>query len=68
MQRTEQVKFVVRCFKDMGATKDQLAKERSILEKDDEYLHTWLETAGFSKWQTKKSPWRALLDVMLLKA
>jgi len=52
--KREQINYVLECFKSMNANKDDLAKEKTKLQDNEEYLHDWLETTEFVP---GKKPW-----------
>lgn len=45
--QTQDVSFVLDCFKHMGASQDQLAAERNKLLADESYCKNWCKTTGF---------------------
>ena len=46
-QKTQDVSFVLDCFKQMGASQNQLAAERNKLIADASYCKSWCKNLGF---------------------
>ena len=46
-QETQDVSFVLDCFRHMGASQDQLAAEKNKLIADNVYCKNWCKTTGF---------------------